>query len=137
MLRFSTVSNAQVAKECHPTVDLGVTLKRVKDPLDTSTIPGKDSAHKNFTCTSIGPDLQLKPLHDSYEVISFVVSASNKSGDVMETTNEGTQIQPKAMLVINFRERNSEVYFYCIKARHKSGVIRTLKPASIKIEDAE
>ncbi len=136
LLSFSMASIAQVTKDCRPTVDLGVSFQRVEQTKDDRPTD-KDSAGGLVCYIKEAADFKLKPLNDDYEVVSFVISASNKSGDIMETTNEGSQIQPRAMMVINFREKQSLVYFDCIKARHKSGVVRTLKPAAIKIEDIQ
>ena len=131
------MSNAQVAKRCHFTVDLGVSFHWVESAMDKSKSADKDSLRGIVCVGGNTAQFQLRPLNDAYEVISFVISASNKSGDVLETTNEGSQIQPKAMMVVDFRKKNSLVYFDCIKARHKSGVIRILKSAAIKIEDIQ
>lgn len=136
LLSVSMASIAQVTKDCRPTVDLGVSFSRVDIPNEAKSA-NKDSASGLVCYIGNVSAFKLKSLNESYEVISFIVSSNNAEGDVLEATNVGAHMQIGAMRVFSFATKDALVYFDCIKARHKSGIICTLNSLIMKIEEIQ
>ena len=119
----------QSDKECRTNLSLNSSFEK--------RIPRKDTTIKNNPRSGFvdyilpATEYILRPPAEDYSILKFMLSFETPEGDWIETNCIGNKINGYGSLMLLKRKTDSPLYFTCIRVKHKSGGIYTIKPLTV------
>ena len=124
---FSSNAQRDTGRQCKITKDIEVIIDSFFTKRDSS-LSGE------FIIYPIcNPCYLLKTQDREYKIVSFVLQIEQSDTGVFEIDIEGDTLVHNGVLIQALRQRKMDmnpVYFYCIKAKDKTGNVFILKPFS-------